>query len=171
MRTSRIALYITRCICTVTLLIGSVAPWRSASGQSTGFALSTGAVTIPTPGMSNYTAWPASATGPVTDSVAVPFTVSVLNQNSTRITTVLIRCVAVTGPKQCTDVEWRNGPVGPWRALTLLDNSVESRTVIPNGLNDPWSGTIWLRVRIAWADPAPSLVASNIALTLSVYRP
>jgi hypothetical protein len=153
------------------LLIGSVAPWRSASGQSTGFALSTGAVTIPTPRMSNYAAWPASATGPVTDSVAVPFSVSVLNQNTTRITTVLIRCVAVTGPKQCTDVEWRNGPVGPWRALTLLDNSVESRTVIPSVVNDPWSGTIWLRVRIAWADPAPSLVASNIALTLSVYRP
>lgn len=139
--------------------------------QSTEFALSTGSVVFPMPRQSNYTTWPASATGPVTDSVSVPFTVSALQQSTLRTTTVLIRCLAVAGPKQCTDIEWRFGSNGPWRALTQTDAEVESRTVIPFIFNDPWSGTLWLRVRIGWTDPAPSLVTSNIAMTLSVYRP
>lgn len=139
--------------------------------QSTDFLLSTAPITFPTPTLANYASWPASAVGPVTDSVAVPFAVDRVGNAFTRITTVLIRCLSVAGGKVCSDIEWRNGPAGPWRALTVNDETVESRTVIPLLLNDPWSGTLWLRVRIDWNDPAPSVMTSGIALSLSVYRP
>ncbi len=149
----------------------SVTPPASAAAQGTDFLLSAGSFAFPTPTVSNYTSWPSSATGPVTDSVAVAFTVDRAGQSSTRITTVLLRCSGVTGVKICGDIEWRSNSNGTWRALTLIDSEVESRTVIPLTLNDPWSGTLWFRVRLDWNDPAPSVSTSSIALTLSVYRP
>lgn len=138
--------------------------------QSTEFSLSTGAVVFPTPVPANYSSWPASASGPVTDSVAVPFTVARTANNTWRLTTVLIRCQSATAPRTCGDYEWRNGATGPWQPLTLTDAEVESRWVIPFWFNDPWSNTLWLRVRLDVNDPAPTLVTSNIVLTLTVSR-
>jgi hypothetical protein len=139
--------------------------------QSTDFLLSTAPIAFPTPTLANYSSWPASAVGPVTDSVAVPYAVDRTGQSHVRVTTVLIRCTSVSGGKACSDIEWRNGPTGAWRALTVSDEVVEERTVIPGQLNDPWFGTLWLRVRLDWNDPAPAVMTSGIALTLSVYRP
>jgi hypothetical protein len=141
------------------------------AAQSTELELATGAVTFPTPTAAHFASWPPSASGPVTDSVAVPYVVY-RNANLTiRVTTVLIRCTGVAGGKACGDIEWRNGPSGPWRALTTGNEEVESRTVFPLLFNDPWGGTLWLRFRVSLGDPAPALITSNIALTLSVYRP
>lgn len=143
----------------------------TADAQSIDFVLSTAPITFPSPRLANFMAWPPSASGPVTDSVALPYSVVRTQQNTTRVTTVLIRCTGTTGGKPCADIEWRNGPVGPWRSLTLVDEVVEARNVIPGALNDPWSGVLWLRTRVSWDDPAPSLMTSGIALTLSVFRP
>jgi hypothetical protein len=149
-------------------LVGSV---RAAHAQSTDFLLSTAPVTFPTPRLEQFSSWPPSATGPVTDSVAVPFSVSRRQNLSLRIASVLVRCTGTTGGKPCADIEWRSGPVGAWRPLTLTDEVVESRTMIPLLVNETWSGVLWLRVRISWDDPAPSVMTSGVALTLSVYRP
>ena len=129
-----------------------------------------GAVTFPTPTAASYTSWPPSATGPVTDSVAVPFTVDRTANSTIRVTTVLIRCQSTTGPKTCADYEWRNGATGAWQSLSLTDTEVESRLVIPVFFNDPWSGTVWLRARVSLADPAPAVATSLIAFTLEVRR-
>jgi hypothetical protein len=142
-----------------------------AQAQSTDFVLSTAPLVFPTPTLSNFTSWPPSATGPVTDSIAVPFTVDRVQQTFLRFTTVAVRCTGVSGAKACGDIQWRSGPTGAWNTLTLVDAEVESRWVWPLLFNDPWSGTLWLRVRLNWADPAPAVMTSNIALTLSVYRP
>jgi len=156
-------------------VVGAVVACAVASNalaaQSINFVLSTAPIVFPTPTLANFSSWPPSAVGPVTDSVALPFTVDRTGNVQRRETTVLVRCTAVSGGKACADIEWRNGASGPWTALTVTDAVVESRTVIPNELNDPWSGTLWLRVRIDWDDPAPSVMTSGIALTLSVYRP
>lgn len=143
----------------------------SASAQSTDFRLSTAPLLFPTPTLGNFTVRPSSAPGPVTDSIAVPFTVDRIAQNSTRTTTVRVRCTGVSGAKACGDIQWRGGPTGAWSTLTLVDANVESRTVVPFVLNDPWSGTLWLRVRLDLADPAPAVMTGTIALTLSVSRP
>ena len=148
-----------------------VLPLMSARAQSTDFQLSAGSLAFPTPTVANYTTWPPSATGPVTDSVPVSFTVDRVQQTTTRITTVLLRCTGATGIKGCADIEWRSNSNASWQALTLVDSEVETRTVIPLVLNDPWTGTLWFRVRLDWNDPAPSVSTSSIALTLSVYRP
>jgi hypothetical protein len=145
-------------------------PGTRVEAQSTEFQLSIGSVVFPTPTPGNYTSWPPSASGPVTDSMAVPFTVDRVSNNTIRVTTVLIRCLSVSGPKACGDYEWRAGATGPWQPLTLVDTEVESRLVFPFFFNDPWSSTVWLRVRLNASDPAPSVVMSNIALTLSVTR-
>jgi len=152
------------------IVVSLIAP-AVLSAQSTDFMLSTAPITFPTPTLANFSSWPASATGPVTDSVALPFSVVRAGNTTVRETSVLIRCTSVAGGKACSDIEWRNGPTGPWRALSQSDAVVEVRTVIPGQLNDPWSGTLWLRVRIGWNDPAPSVMTSGIALTLSVFRP
>jgi len=153
-----------------TIMVSTVAA-SALTAQSVDFVLSTAPITFPTPSAAHFVSWPASATGPVTDSVALPYSVDRTGNVHTRETTVLVRCTAVSGGKSCADIEWRNGASGPWTALTLTDVVVEGRTVIPNQLNDPWSGTLWLRVRLSWDDPAPLLMTSGIALTLSVFRP
>jgi len=152
------------------VMAGGLLPVAMAA-QSTDLVLSTAPITFPTPTLANFSSWPASAAGPVTDSVALPFSVERAGNPTVRETSVLIRCTSVAGGKACSDIEWRNGPSGPWRALSLSDALVEARTVIPSVSNDPWSGTVWLRVRIDWNDPAPSVMTSGIALTLSVFRP
>ncbi len=156
---------------TIAVLSCASAFATTARAQSIDFVLSTAPITFPSPRLANFMAWPPSASGPVTDSVALPYSVVRTQQNTTRVTTVLIRCTGTTGGKPCADIEWRNGPVGPWRSLTLVDEVVEARNVIPGALNDPWSGVLWLRTRVSWDDPAPSLMTSGIALTLSVFRP
>ncbi len=142
-----------------------------AGAQSTVFSLSVGSVSFPTPTLANYSSWPPSATGPVTDSVPVQFTIDRVNQSTVRITTVLIRCSGTTGVKTCADIEWRSNSNSAWRPLSLVDEEVEERTIVPLQSNDPWSGVLWLRVRLNINDPAPSVSTSNIALTMSVYRP
>ena len=168
MRTNPLAA--SRCMA---LLVGvmSVCAAGRASAQSTDFVLSTAPIIFPTPTLSNFTTWPPSAPGPVTDSVAVPFTVDRVQQSLIRLTTVRVRCSGVSGAKTCDDIEWRSGPTGAWNTLTLVDADIESRWVFPLLFNDPWSGTLWLRIRLNWADPAPAVMTSNIALTLSVNRP
>lgn len=141
-----------------------------AQAQTTDFVMSSAPITFPSPTLANFSSWPASAPGPVTDSVAVPFTVTRTGAGTIRITDVLIRCTNVVGGKSCADIEWRYGPSGPWQSLTLANATVDSRFVIPFWFNEPWSGTVWLRVRLDWNDPAPSIMTSGIALTLSVYR-
>jgi len=153
-------------LCALTMCVAG-----HASAQSTDFVLSTAPIIFPTPTLSNFTTWPPSASGPVTDSVAVPFTVDRVQQSFIRLTTVSVRCAGVSGAKACGDIQWRSGSTGAWNTLTLVDADVESRWVFPLLFNDPWSGTLWLRVRLDWADPAPAVMTSNIALTLSVSRP
>jgi hypothetical protein len=145
-------------------------PRAQAHAQATEFTLSTGAVTFPTPTSANYDTWPPSASGPVTDSVAVPFEVS-RSSTGWRIATVLIRCVAVAGGKACGDIEWRNGSTGAWQPLTLADADVETRWLWIFGSNFGWSSTLWLRVRLRPGDPVPSVMSSQIALSLEVFRP
>ncbi len=152
-------------------LMAAVGPGATLDAQSTDFLLSTAPISFPTPRLEQFTSWPPSASGPVTDSVVVPFTVDRRNNLTIRVTTVLVRCTGTTGGKPCSDIEWRSGPSSAWRPLSLVDQEVESRTVIPILLNDPWSGEVWFRVRVSWDDPAPSTMTSGIALTLSVFRP
>lgn len=154
----------------VCLLLSSGLRAGVANAQTTDFVMSSAPIAFPSPSLANFSSWPASATGPVTDSVAVPFTVTRTGAGTIRITDVLIRCTGVVGGKSCADIEWRYGPSGPWQSLTLTDATVDSRFVIPFWFNEPWSGTVWLRVRLAWNDPAPSVMTSGIAITLSVYR-
>jgi hypothetical protein len=142
----------------------------TVQAQTTEFTLSTGAVTFPTPTAANYSTWPPSASGPVTDSVAVPFEVS-RTSTGWRIATVLIRCTAVAGGKACGDIEWRNGATGAWQTLTFTDAEVETRWLWIFGSNFGWSNTLWLRVRLRPGDPIPSVMSSQIALSLDVYRP
>lgn len=152
------------------LLFGSGLCTGVAHAQPTDFVMSSAPITLPSPTLANFASWPASAPGPVTDSVAVPFTVTRRGGGNSRITGVHIRCTNVVGGKSCADIEWRYGSSGPWQSLTLSDVTVDSRFVIPGLFNDPWSGTVWLRVRLDWNDPAPSIMTSGIALSLSVYR-
>lgn len=152
------------------VVVLAVWPCTVVHAQTTEFTLSTGAVTFPTPTAANYSTWPPSAVGPVTDSVAVPFDVT-RTSTGWRIATVLIRCTAVAGGKACGDIEWRNGSTGAWQTLTLTDTEVETRWLWIFGSNFGWSNTLWLRVRLRPGDPIPSVMSSQIALSLEVYRP
>ena len=139
--------------------------------QATQLVLSSGALLFPSPKLSNYQNIPVGATTPVSDSVSVAFTVDRIADAYWRFTTVKLRCVLVTGAKPCTDVQWRYQGTATWQDVTTIDTTVDSKWVIPNFINDPWSGTIWLRMKLSWTSDAPATYAATMAVTVDVNRP
>ena len=160
----------TRCL----LLCGAIvliAGRAQAQPQATQLVLSSGALLFPSPRLSNYQTIPAGATTPVSDSVSLDFTVARLADLYWRNTIVKMRCVLVTGGKPCTDVQWRYQGTSAWQDITTIDTSIDSRWIVPGFFNDPWSGRIWLRMKLSWTNDAPATYAATVAVTVDVYRP
>ncbi|MGH7674998.1 MAG: hypothetical protein ACREMV_06980 [Gemmatimonadales bacterium] len=124
---------------------------------------------FPAPTAADYTA------GFVTDPAGVLFTVDATGgpANVTRTSIVSIRATSATlgGGKPIADLEWRRADVGVWTPMTTADAVVETRPIRRNNINDPWSNTLVLRIRLAWATDPPGTYSSGLVLTLTVTTP
>jgi hypothetical protein len=49
--------------------------------------------------------------------------------------------------------------------------AVESRSQTFNGANDPWSNTIFFRMKLTWTTDAPATYTGNYRITLRVTQP
>jgi hypothetical protein len=141
------------------------------AAQGTQVVLSSGALVFPAPRLSNYEIIPIGASTPVSDSVSVDFTVVRIADLYWRNATVKLRCVLVTGSKPCTDVQWRSQGSATWQDISTLNTTIDSRWIIPLFFNDPWSGRVWLRMKLSWTTDVPASYGATIAVTLDVYRP
>lgn len=94
---------------------------------------------------------------------------------SPRATTVNVRCFAPcpsTGTLAAAGLQWRRGDLGTWNPLTTTLALVESRNLVFNGANDPWSNTIQFRYALAWATTPPTPVTQyRVELQLVVAAP
>jgi hypothetical protein len=133
--------------------------------QKTILALTGGTVTFAAPTAADYDAG-------YLDSPAMTFTVNA-QTGTIRTTTIMIRSTSASlgGGKPIGQLQWRRSDLAVWNSITLTDAQVEQRIQIRNGLNDPWSNTIFFRMLLNWTTDPPATYAANYVITLSQTVP
>jgi hypothetical protein len=136
------------------------------AAQKTSLTLTGGTITFAAPTAADYIA------GFIDSGTGVTFTLNSTN-GVQRTTTVSIRSISANlgGGKVIGDLEWRRSDLATWNSITLTDAQVEQRIMINKGLNDPWSNTIFFRMKLAWATDAPATYSGTYQITLSQTVP
>lgn len=89
----------------------------------------------------------------------------------TRVTTVNVRC-AVGCPAAVANLQWRRNDLGTWNTLTTAYALIESRTATIDGVNDPWSNSLFWRYELSWlGDPPAATETFNLEFQLVVTAP
>jgi hypothetical protein len=123
---------------------------------------------FPSPVLADYNA------GVIAEPGGIVFTINATGPaNVTRTGTVSVRASSATlgGGKALSDLEWRRSDLATWTPMTTADVVIESRPVEMGQLNDPWSNTVFLRMRLAWTTDAPATYSTGLVFTLTVTTP
>ena len=157
------------------LLAGARLPVLAAQGNIRN-SITLSAITIPFPTATeaDYDAGAVAASSPIT--VTFDSKKNAGNQpNVQRTSTLSIRATSTTlgGTKPIGDLQWqRNGTApGGWNSLTTTDAVVESRQFVFNGVNDPWSTTVYFQTLLSWANDPPGSYAATVVFTLTITTP
>ena len=136
------------------------------TAQKTILTVASGAITFAAPTAADYIA------GFIDASTGATFTLNAQTGTS-RTTTISIRSTSASlgNGKVIGDLEWRRSDLATWNSITLTDAQVEQRIVVKGVLNDPWSNTIFFRMKLAWATDAPGTYSGNYQITLSQTVP
>jgi hypothetical protein len=155
----------------IALLVGALAlvasPLAAQGNPKTDLTLAGGTITFPAPTANDYVA------GFVNSTSGVTFTVDAANGNQSHTTTILIRAASASlgGGKVIGDLQWRRSDLTNWTSITPTDAQVEQRVQVRNGLNDPWSNTIFFRMLLNWTTDAPATYSADYQITLSQTVP
>ena len=127
----------------------------------------TSTVVFPAPTANDY------AAGFVNSTAGVTFTVDATVGIEPHTTTVLIRSLSANlgAGKVLGDLQWRRSDLATWTSISVANVQVEQRAQVRNGLNDPWSNTIFFRMLLNWATDPPGTYSANYQLTLSQTVP
>jgi hypothetical protein len=153
------------------LLLGALALLASRSAAQgnprTDLIVTGGTITFPAPTANDYVA------GFVNSTSGVTFTADATNGNQSHTTAILIRATSASlgGGKVIGDLQWRRSDLTTWTSITLTDAQVEQRVQVRNGLNDPWSNTIFFRLLLDWTTDAPATYTANYQITLAQTVP
>lgn len=150
------------------LTLAASAGTAAAQGNpKTDLTLAGATITFPAPTATDYLA------GFVNSTTGVTFTVDATNGNQSHTTTVRIRSLSASlgGGKVLADLQWRRSDLVAWNTITLTDAQVEQRVQVKDGLNDPWSNTIFFRMVLTWTTDAPATYTANYQITLAQTVP
>jgi hypothetical protein len=136
------------------------------AAQKTTITLAGATITFPAPTAADYIA------GFVNSATGAMFTLNA-QTGASRTTTVSIRSLSASlgNGKVIGDLQWRRSDLATWNNITLTDAQVEQRVQVRNGLNDPWSNTIFFRMVLTWTTDAPATYSGNYQITLSQTVP
>jgi hypothetical protein len=149
----------------LSLLLGLVFFAPPLAAQSTTLALGGNIITFPAPTATDY------VNGYVYSATGVQFTVKATSDaGQAMMTTVAIKSTSANlgNGKLLADLQWRRSDLATWNSITLADVNVEARSQTYNGVNDPWSNTIFFRMKLSWTADAPAVYTANYTITLSV---
>lgn len=93
---------------------------------------------------------------------------------SPRVTTVQVNCLApcpATGSLPVGSLQWRRSDLVAWTPLTTAPVTVETRTGVFNGANDPWSNSMQWRYVPNWVNTPPGSASFRIQYQLVVTAP
>jgi hypothetical protein len=136
------------------------------TAQKTNLTVTGAAITFAAPTAADYIA------GFINSATGATFSLSA-QTGASRTTTISIRSTSASlgNGKVIGDLQWRRSDLATWNSITLADAQVEQRVLVRGGLNDPWSNTIFFRMKLAWATDAPATYAGNYQITLSQTVP
>lgn len=139
----------------------------AAQNPRTDLTLAGATITFPAPTANDYVA------GFVNSATGVTFTVNAASGTQPHTTTILIRATSASlgGGKVIGDLQWRRSDLATWTSITATDAQIEQRVQVRNGLNDPWSNTVFFRLLLNWTTDAPATYAANYQITLSQTVP
>ena len=149
----------------LSLIIALVFFASHASAQTTTLALTGNVITFPAPTATDY------VNGYVYSASGVTFTVDATSDaGQATMTTVAIKSTSANlgNAKVLADFQWRRSDLATWNSITLTNVNVEARSQTYNGLNDPWSNTIFFRMKLSWTTDSPATYTANYTVTLSV---
>lgn len=155
----------------IALVLGALAlvaaPSAAQGNPRTDLTLAGGTITFPAPTANDY------AAGFVNSTSGVTFTVDATNGNQSHTTTILIRATSPSlgGGKVIGDLQWRRSDLTTWTSIAPTDSQVEQRVQVRNGLNDPWSNTIFFRLLLNWTTDGPATYSASYEITLSQTVP
>lgn len=143
----------------------ALCPFASGA-QTTALTVTNGTVTFPAPTAADY------VNGFVSAATGVTFTLNA-TKGASRTTTIAVRATSASlgNGKLIGDLQWRRSDLATWNDITLTDAQVEQRVVVRNALNDPWSNTIFFRMKLNWTSDAPGTYSANYQVTLSQTVP
>ena len=148
----------------VSLLLALLCFASPVTAQSTTLALSGNVITFPAPTATDYVNGYVYSTG-------VLFTVDATSSSGqANVTTVVIKSTSANlgNGKVLADLQWRRSDLATWNTITLANVTVETRNQTFNGANDPWSNTIFFRMKLTWTTDAPAAYTANYTITLNV---
>jgi hypothetical protein len=150
-----------------TIALSLIAAPLTAQNPKTDLTLGGATVTFPAPTATDY------INGYVYSTSGVTYTVDATNGTISHTTTVLIRATSANlgSGKPITDLEWRRADLATWSPIPTTDTQVEQKIMIRSVLNDPWSNTIFFRMKLSWTSDAPATYTANYQLTLSQTVP
>jgi hypothetical protein len=134
------------------------------AAQSTTLALTGNVITFPAPTATDYVNGFVYSSG-------VLFTVNATSSSGqANMTTVAIKSTSANlgNGKVLADLQWRRSDLATWNTITLANVNVETRSQTFNGANDPWSNTIFFRMKLTWTTDAPAAYTANYTITLNV---
>lgn len=153
-------------IAAISLAVALLACPLTAQPVKTILTLTGGTIAFVSPTATDYDAgYKDSPTG-------VTFNVNA-QTGASRTTTISIRSASASlgSGKAIGELQWRRSDLAVWNSITLTDTQVEQRVQIRNGLNDPWSNTIFFRMLLDWTTDPPATYTASYVITLTQTVP
>ena len=149
------------------IALALIAAPLGAQNPKTTLTLGGGTVTFPAPTATDY------INGYVYSTSGVTYTIDATNGAASHTTTVSLRATSVDlgNGKALADLEWRRSDLATWNTMPTTNTQVEQKIMIKGVLNDPWSNTIFFRIKLSWTADPPATHTANYQLTLSQTVP
>ena len=155
------------CLCLIPLL--AVLP-SAATAQRLTLTLNSGSpVAFPNATEADYDAGFVAATSPL--AFTVDLNSGPPGVNRTTIVSIRAASAVMGGTKPISDLQWRRNDLGTWNGLTTSNVTVESRPIVRNSTNDPWSNSILFRTLLSWSTDGPATYSPTIILTVTLTTP
>lgn len=153
----------------VVLLGALLVPGVLHAQGSESLSLSATTVTFPTPTVTDFD------NGFLPSSTTLTYTVATSGgpKGASHTATVSIKSTSANlgGGKALGDLQWSRADLGTWNSMTTTNATVEQRTIVRSGANDPWSNSINFQMLLAYANDAPGAHTASLVVTLTITTP
>lgn len=154
----------------VVVLLGALLVPGALQAQGTeSMTLSATTVTFPTPTVTDFD------NGFLTASTSVTYTVATSGgpPGTSHTATISVKSSSANlgGGKAIGDLQWSRADLGTWNSMTTTNATVEQRTLVRRGLNDPWSNTVNFQMLLSYANDAPGTHSATLVFTLTITTP